>query len=141
MYSFCSITAVVTCNVGALPSPWLSALANPLGQEVPLAEALVRAEDVWSHRTAGAHPQGDWNLLSLVTCGGMARKKEWATYLISMIYGHIRKHRKLLLPSSYYQGAARLPHVVSQFHIVAGSKLIHFVLKFREDKSRSLEFL
>ena len=91
---------MVTSNVGALPSPWLAALANPPGQEVPLPEALVRAEDLWGQGTAGAHPQGDWNLLSWVTCGGTARENELATYLLSMTSVRIRKHRQQLLDSS-----------------------------------------
>lgn len=97
MYNFCSITATVTSNERALPSPWLAALANPPGEEVPLPEALVRAEVVRGHRTAGAHPQGDWNLLSWVTCGGTARENELATYLLSMTSVHNRKHRQQVL--------------------------------------------
>jgi len=104
MYNFCSITEKVTSNVGALPSPWLAALANSPGEEVPLPEALVRAEDVRGDGTAGAHPQGDWNLLSWVTCGGTARENELATYRPSPSSAHNRKPRQQVWDSWVPQG-------------------------------------
>lgn len=58
-------------------SLWVAALANPPGQEVPLPEALVRAEDVRGQGAAGAHPQGDWELPSWVPVVGQQGKMSW----------------------------------------------------------------
>lgn len=75
-------------------SLWVAALADPPGQEVPLPEALVRAEDVRGQGAAGAHPQGDWELPSWGLWGGTAKENELAAHLLSMTSVHIRKHRK-----------------------------------------------
>lgn len=68
MYNFCSITARLTFNVDASLLP--AALADPPGEEVPLPEALVCAEDVWGHGSAGTHPQGNCCVFSWVLCMG-----------------------------------------------------------------------
>lgn len=91
-HTLCCVTTVVASDTGS--SLWVAALANPPGQEVPLPEALVRAEDVRGQGAAGAHPQGDWEFPSLLLSGGMARESELAAWLLSMIPVHIRKHRK-----------------------------------------------
>lgn len=127
MFNFCSVTAMVTTNVDAFPSPWLAALANPPGQEVPLPEALVCDEDVWSHRTAEVHPQGDWNLLSWIICGGTARGNELAAYLLSMTSVHIGKHRLQLLDSCPFAA-----YIVTISHHGGIKAVIHFVLIFRD---------
>lgn len=127
---------MVTSDVDVLPSPWLAALADPPGQEVPLPEALVRAEDVWGHGAAGAHPQGEWNLLSRVTCDETGRKNELATYLLSVTSVHVRKHRQQLLDSSVPKGCCSFAPRSVTFSYHGGFKtVICFVLIFREDKS------
>lgn len=124
-FNFCGITAMVTTKVGAFSSPWLAALANSPGQEVPLPEALVRDEDVWGHRTAEVHPQGDWNLLSWIICGGTAKENELTTYILSMTSVHIGKHRLQLLDSS--SSAACIVTISHHGRIKA---VIHFVFDF-----------
>lgn len=88
---FCSVTAMVIPDTGS--SLWVAALADPPGQEVPLPEALVRAEDVRGQGAAGAHPQGDWELPSWGPLG-TSWENEPAAHLLSMTSVHIRKHSK-----------------------------------------------
>lgn len=142
-YNFCSITAKLISNLGALPSLWLAALADPPGEEVPLPEALVRAEDVRGHGTAGAHPQGNTGLLSWVVCGGMGRENE--LYLppstshsfCTHQKGEVTAFRKLVLIGVLLFAPSR---VMISYHGRI-SAVTHFVLIFREDKRRNLEFI